>query len=77
MNIQLSQNLDVLGKFQVQNRNQQFKIYEKLLSLPRGKKNVGLYNYKHLIFYLHGIYEYSIDDKKKYFLEENLLKEDV
>jgi hypothetical protein len=38
MKVQLSQSPDVLGKFQVQNRNQQLKTYQKLLSLPRGKK---------------------------------------
>jgi hypothetical protein len=33
---------DLLGKIQVQKRNQQLKIYQKWLSLPRGKKRVGL-----------------------------------
>jgi hypothetical protein len=43
MKVQLSQNPDVLGKIQVQmSRNQQHKIYQKRLSLPRGKKRVGL-----------------------------------
>jgi hypothetical protein len=32
MKVQLSQNSDVLGLSQVQNRNQQLKIYQKLLS---------------------------------------------
>jgi hypothetical protein len=38
MQVQLSQNLDVLEKTQVQSRNQQHKIYQKYLSLARGKK---------------------------------------
>jgi hypothetical protein len=42
MKVQLSQNPDVLGKIQVQNRNQQLKIYQNLLSLPRGKKTFWL-----------------------------------
>jgi hypothetical protein len=42
LKVQLSQKPDVLGKFQVQNRNQQLKIYQKCSSLPRGKKRVGL-----------------------------------
>jgi hypothetical protein len=42
MKVQLSQDSDVLGKFQVQNRNQQLKIYQTLLSLPRVKKRVEL-----------------------------------
>jgi hypothetical protein len=40
MKVQLSQNPNVVGKFQVQNRNQQLKMYQKWLSLPRGKKRV-------------------------------------
>jgi hypothetical protein len=42
MKVQSSQSPDVLGKLQVQNRNQQLKIYQKLLSLSRGKKRVEL-----------------------------------
>jgi hypothetical protein len=38
MKVQISQNPDVLGEIQSQNRNQQLNIYQKKLSLARGKK---------------------------------------
>jgi hypothetical protein len=37
MKVQLSLNPDVLGKIQVQGRNQQHKIYQKQLSVAHGK----------------------------------------
>jgi hypothetical protein len=40
MKVQLSQNPDMLGTFQVQNRNQQLKIYKRWLSLAYGKKTM-------------------------------------
>jgi hypothetical protein len=60
MKVQLSQNPDVLGKFGVQNRNQLLKIYQKWLSLHRGKERIGLWyeEYWKIWRFLKNIQEY-------------------